>query len=301
MTSNYSHKALVFGSISIDKIINKYGTYVDVLGGSASYALLATKQKECQLVGTVGSDFPNGHFNLLGNHSINLDDLKIEEGKTFAWGGEYAQDFSTRETLYVNPGVSEKYMPVLSEDSKQCEYLLLGNTHPNLQLTVLDQIQSNPFVILDTFKLYMDIANNDLKKIISKSNLLCINYNEAVYLSGLSHHTLREMAECILNMGTGSLIIKQGEDGASFFDSDTHFSIGAYPVETVMDTTGAGDAFAGGLLSSKMAGKNIQESMIAGATMASFCIENIAHEGIVNVSDREYQLRKEWIKSTLTY
>ena len=301
MTSNYSHKALVFGSISIDKIINKYGTYVDVLGGSASYALLATKQKECQLVGTVGSDFSNEHFNLLSNHSINLDDLKIEEGKTFAWGGEYAQDFSTRETLYVNPGVSEKYMPVLSEDSKQCEYLLLGNTHPNLQLTVLDQIQSNPFVILDTFKLYMDIANNDLKKIISKSNLLCINYNEAVYLSGLSHHTLREMAECILNMGTGSLIIKQGEDGASFFDSDTHFSIGAYPVETVMDTTGAGDAFAGGLLSSKMAGKNIQESMIAGATMASFCIVNIAHEGIVNVSDREYQLRKEWIKSTLTY
>lgn len=301
MTSNYSHKALVFGSISIDKIINKYGTYVDVLGGSASYALLATKQKECQLVGTVGSDFSNEHFNLLSNHSINLDDLKIEEGKTFAWGGEYAQDFSTRETLYVNPGVSEKYMPVLSEDSKQCEYLLLGNTHPNLQLTVLDQIQSNPFVILDTFKLYMDIANNDLKKIIPKSNLLCINYNEAVYLSGLLHHTLREMAECILNMGTGSLIIKQGEDGASFFDSDTHFSIGAYPVETVMDTTGAGDAFAGGLLSSKMAGKNIQESMIAGATMASFCIENIAHEGIVNVSDGEYQLRKEWIKSTLTY
>ena len=301
MTSNYSHKALVFGSISIDKIINKYGTYVDVLGGSASYALLATKQKECQLVGTVGSDFSNEHFNLLSNHSINLDDLKIEEGKTFAWGGEYAQDFSTRETLYVNPGVSEKYMPVLSEDSKQCEYLLLGNTHPNLQLTVLDQIQSNPFVILDTFKLYMDIANNDLKKIISKSNLLCINYNEAVYLSGLSHHTLREMAECILNMGTGSLIIKQGEDGASFFDSDTHFSIGAYPVETVMDTTGAGDAFAGGLLSSKMAGKNIQESMIAGATMASFCIENIAHEGIVTVPDIEYQLRKEWIKSTLTY
>lgn len=301
MTSNYSHKALVFGSISIDKIINKYGTYVDVLGGSASYALLATKQKECQLVGTVGSDFPNGHFNLLGNHSINLDDLKIEEGKTFSWGGEYAQDFSTRETLYVDPGVSEKYMPVLSEDSKQCEYLLLGNTHPNLQLTVLDQIQSNPFIILDTFKLYIDIANDDLKKIISQSNLLCINYNEAVYLSGLSDHTLKEIAECILNMGTDSLIIKQGEDGASFFDSDNHFSIGAYPVETVMDTTGAGDAFAGGLLSSKMAGKNIQESMIAGATMASFCIENIAHEGIVSVSDREYQLRKEWIKSTLTY
>ena len=301
MTSNYSHKALVFGSISIDKIVNKYGTYSNVLGGSASYALLATKNKECQLVGMVGSDFSKKHFNLLGNHSINLDDLKIEEGKTFAWGGEYANDFSTRKTLYVDPGVSEKYRPILSEKAKQCEFLLLGNTHPNLQLTVLDQIQSNPFIILDTFKLYIDIANNDLKKIISKSNLLCINYNEAVYLSGLSNPSLKEMAECILNMGTDSLIIKQGENGASFFDSNTHFSIGAYPVKTVMDTTGAGDTFAGGLLSSKIAGKNIEESMIAGATMASFCIENIAHEGIVTVPDVEYQLRKEWIKSTLTY
>ena len=301
MTSNYSHKALVFGSISIDKIVNKYGTYSNVLGGSASYALLATKNKECQLVGMVGSDFSKKHFNLLGNHSINLDDLNIEEGKTFAWGGEYANDFSTRKTLYVDPGVSEKYRPILSEKAKQCEFLLLGNTHPNLQLTVLDQIQSNPFIILDTFKLYIDIANNDLKKIISKSNLLCINYNEAVYLSGLSNPSLKEMAECILNMGTDSLIIKQGENGASFFDSNTHFSIGAYPVKTVMDTTGAGDTFAGGLLSSKIAGKNIEESMIAGATMASFCIENIAHEGIVTVSDVEYQLRKEWIKSTLTY
>ena len=116
MTSNQSHQALVFGSISIDKIINRYGTYDNVLGGSASYALLATKSKECQLVGMVGSDFPKNHFNLLGDHSINLDDLKIEEGKTFCWGGEYAHEFSSRETLYVDPGVSEKYQPILSEN-----------------------------------------------------------------------------------------------------------------------------------------------------------------------------------------
>ena len=301
MTSNHSHQALVFGSISIDKIINRYGTYDNVLGGSASYALLATKSKECQLVGMVGSDFPKNHFNLLGNHSIDLEDLKIEEGKTFCWGGEYAHDFSSRETLYVDPGVSEKYQPILSESSKQCEYLLLGNTHPKLQLAVLEQIESNPFIILDTFKLYMDIANSDLKKIISKSNLLCINYNEAVHLSGLKNHNLNEIADYILSLGSDSLIIKQGEDGATFFDKNTTFSIKAYPVSKVMDTTGAGDAFAGGILSSKIAGKNMEESMIAGAAMASFCIESIAHEGIVKVSDSEYKLRKEWIQSSLTY
>jgi sugar/nucleoside kinase (ribokinase family) len=301
MTSNQSHQALVFGSISIDKIINKYGTYNDVLGGSASYALLATKSKECQLVGMVGSDFPKNHFSLLGNHSINLDDLKIEEGKTFTWGGEYVHDFSSRKTLYVDPGVSEKFKPILSKNSRQCKYLLLGNTHPKLQLEVLNQIESNPFVILDTFKLYMDIANSDLKKIISKSNLLCINYNEAVHLSGLKNHNLNEIAEHILSLGSDSLIIKQGEGGATFFDGNTSFSINAYPVNKVMDTTGAGDTFAGGILSSKIAGKNMEESMIAGATMASFCIENISHEGTVKVSDSEYKLRKEWIQSSLTY
>jgi sugar/nucleoside kinase (ribokinase family) len=147
----------------------------------------------------------------------------------------------------------------------------------------------------------MDIANSDLKKIISKSNLLCINYNEAVHLSGLKNHNLNEIADYILSLGSDSLIIKQGEDGATFFDKDTSFSIKAYPVSKVMDTTGAGDAFAGGILSSKIAGKNIEESMIAGAAMASFCIESIAHEGIVKVSDSEYKLRKEWIQSSLTY
>ena len=301
MSSNQSHKALVFGSISIDKIVNKYGSYSDVLGGSASYALLATKKKECQIVGMVGNDFSKEHFTLLGEHSINLEDLKIEQGNTFAWGGEYADDFSKRETLYVDPGVSEKYEPVLSQNSKNCEYLLLGNTHPHLQLTLLNQIESKPFVILDTFKLYMDIAKSELKKIISKSNLLCINYNEAIHLCGLKNPNLEDMAKYILDMGSDSLIIKQGEDGASFFDNNNHFSIGAYPVKKVMDTTGAGDSFVGGLLSSKMNGKNIQDSMISGATMASFCIENIAHKGLIGFSDEEYSIRKEWIKSSLTY
>ena len=192
-------------------------------------------------------------------------------------------------------------MPVLSDSAKNCEYLLLGNTHPKLQLSILEQLDSKPFIILDTFKLYMDIANNDLKKVIAKSNILCINYNEAVHLSGLKNHSLDEIADFILKLGSDSLIIKQGEEGATYFDRDSSFSIGAYPVNKVMDTTGAGDTFAGGILSSKMAGKNMEDSMVAGATMASFCIESIAHEGIITVSDTEYDLRKEWLKSSLTY
>tara|TARA_X000000368_G_scaffold151690_1_gene119564 strand:+ start:3864 stop:4769 length:906 start_codon:yes stop_codon:yes gene_type:complete len=301
MTSNQSHKALVFGSISIDKIINRYGTYENILGGSASYALLATPKNTCQLIGVVGDDFPKEHFDFLGNHSNNLDDLTIEKGKTFTWGGEYQFDFSSRKTLYVDPGISEKYKPVLSSNSRNCDYLLLGNTLPRLQLMLLEQIESDPFVILDTFKLYIDIANKDLKKAISKSDLLCINYNEALALSDLHNPTIKDMADCILQMGTKSLIIKNGEQGASFFNYEKYFSIGAYPVKRVIDTTGAGDSFVGGFLSAKMKGKNIKESMICGATMASFCIEGISCRGLLSISEDEYQTRKEWIKLSLTY
>ncbi len=301
MTSNQSHRALVFGSISIDKIVNRYGTYKDVLGGSATYALLATPKNTCQLIGVVGEDFPKEHFDFLGNHSNNLDDLTIEKGKTFIWGGEYQSDFSSRKTLYVDPGISEQYEPILSKNSRSCDYLLLGNTLPRLQLMLLEQIDSNPFVILDTFKLYIDIANEDLKKAISKSHLLCINYNEALALSKLPNSNIKDIADCILQMGTKSLIIKRGEQGASFFNHQDSFSIGAYPVKKVMDTTGAGDSFVGGLLAAKMKGKNIQESMISGSTMASFCIEDISCRGLLSIKKTEYQIREEWIQSSLTY
>ena len=137
MTSNQSHQTLISGSISIDKIINKYGTHENVLGGSAADALLSTHKKRCQLIGVVGSDFPDQYLNLFDIHSITLDDLIVANGKTFTWGGEYTPDFSSRETLYVNPGIAESCLPVLSNDSKQCEYLLLGNTSPNVQLSLI--------------------------------------------------------------------------------------------------------------------------------------------------------------------
>ena len=288
MTSNQSHRTLIAGSISIDKIINKYGTYDNVLGGSAAYALLATPKKRCQLVGVVGSDFPDQYLNLLDNHSITLDDLMIPDGKTFTWGGEYAPDFSSRETLYVNPGIAESCLPVLSGKSKQCEYLLLGNTSPKVQLAILDQIETKPFIILDTFKLYIDTTLKDLKKTIHRSDLLCINYNEALYLSKLSNPSIDDIAKCILDMGVKSLIIKKGEEGASFFNNQDNFSIAAYYVDQVMDTTGAGDSFAGGLISSLMNGADIKEAMIEGSVMASFCIENIAHKGLISFSEEKY-------------
>lgn len=295
-----SHNTLISGSISIDKIINKYGTYTNVLGGSASYALCSTPEKTCQLIGVVGNDFPEEYINLANQYSISLSDLRIAEGKTFTWGGEYKSDFSSRTTLYVDPGIAESCLPVLSDQSKQCNYILLGNTAPTVQLSILDQIESKPFVMMDTFKLYIDIALEDLKTTIRKSDLLCINYNEALHLSKLSNPSLDDMAKCILDIGVKSLIIKRGEDGASFFDGKNNFSISAYYVDEVKDTTGAGDCFAGGLIHSLAQGANIMDAVVDGSVMASFCIEDIGHRKLLSFSKEEYLSRKKWLKNSLT-
>ena len=300
MSSNQSHKSIVFGSISIDKIVNKHGSYSDVLGGSAAYALLANKQNTCELVGVVGDDFQDYHFELLSNHSISTNSLTKLNGNTFCWGGEYQHDFSSRKTLYVDPGVSETYLPELSENSKNCPFLLLGNTAPHLQTALLNQMDNKPYILLDTFKLYIDIANKELKDLIKRVDLFCINFNEAIALSGQSDSDINEMSKAILDLGPKSLIIKDGEKGSYFFDSNNQFSIKAYPVKEVIDTTGAGDAYIGGLLMGKMNGMSILDSMKIGAVTASFCIEGIGANGLLKITPDEFDKRLDWMHSNHT-
>ena len=300
MSSNQSHKSIVFGSISIDKIVNKHGSYSDVLGGSAAYALLANKQNTCELVGVVGDDFQDYHFDLLSNHSISTNSLTKLNGNTFCWGGEYQHDFSSRKTLYVDPGVSETYLPDLSENSKNCPFLLLGNTAPHLQTALLNQMDNKPFILLDTFKLYIDIANKELKHLIKRVDLFCINFNEAIALSGQSGSDINEMSKAILDLGPKSLIIKDGKKGSYFFDSNNQFSIKAYPVKEVIDTTGAGDAYIGGILMGKMNGMSILDSMKIGAVTASFCIEGIGANGLLKITPDEFDKRLDWMHSNHT-
>ena len=300
MSSNQSHKSIVFGSISIDKIVNRHGSYSEVLGGSAAYALLANKQNTCELVGVVGDDFQNYHFDLLSNHSISTNSLTKLNGNTFCWGGEYQNDFSSRKTLYVDPGVSETYLPDLSENSKNCPFLLLGNTAPHLQTALLNQMDNKPYILLDTFKLYIDIANKELKHLIKRVDLFCINFNEAIALSGQNGSDINEMSKAILDLGPKSLIIKDGKKGSYFFDSNNQFSIKAYPVKEVIDTTGAGDAYIGGLLMGKMNGMSILDSMKIGAVTASFCIEGIGVDGLLKITSDEFDKRLDWMHSNHT-
>ena len=300
MTSNQSHKAVVFGSISIDKIVNKHGIFTDILGGSAAYALLANKKNTCELVGVVGDDFQSKHFDLLSRHSKTTNSLTQLNGSTFCWGGKYKDDFSSRETLYVDPGVSESYLPDLSQHSKNCPFLLLGNTAPHLQIELLNQMETKPFILLDTFKLYIDIANKDLKDLVRRVDLFCINFNEARALSGMDGADFKKMSEAILNLGPKSLIIKDGKNGSYFFNSSESFSIKAFPVNNVVDTTGAGDAYIGGILMGKMNGMNMIDSMRMGAVTASFCIEGVGIEGLLKINDTEFRERLAWMNANHT-
>jgi sugar/nucleoside kinase (ribokinase family) len=301
MTSNQSHKAIVFGSISIDKIVNKHGSFTDVLGGSAAYALLANQPNTCELVGIVGNDFLDQHFDLLSNHSISTQSLTRGNGNTFCWGGQYQNDFSSRRTLYVDAGVSESYVPELSHESKNYPFLLLGNTAPNLQIELLDQMECKPYIMLDTFKLYIDIANKELKELIKKVDLFCINYNEAIALTGKDGSNLDEIADAILSLGPKCLIIKEGENGSTYFDHDNNiFKMKAYPLKEVIDTTGAGDAYLGGILMGKVQGMNIFDAMKVGAVMASFCIEGVGAKGLLNVSKDAFQKRLKWMRANHT-
>ena len=300
MSSNQSHSAIIFGSISIDRIENIHGSFNKVLGGSAAYALLANPKKTCELVGVVGNDFSDNHFKMLNDHSISTESLTQIKGNTFCWGGKYEDDFSRRKTLYVDPGVSDLYIPKLSDNSKNCSYILLGNTAPHLQMNLLNQMNSKPFVMLDTFQLYIDIANKELKDLIKLTDLLCINFNEAISLSELNSPTIDEMAKKILGLGPKNLIIKDGENGSSFFNAKEKFSIKAYPIKRVIDTTGAGDSYIGGVLLGMSRGMNIFESMKMGAVMASFCIEGIGTEGLANIDEEDIALRKEWMDKNHT-
>ena len=167
-------------------------------------------------------------------------------------------------------------------------------------MQLLDQMQTKPFVLLDTFKLYIDIANKELKELVKRVDLFCINFNEARAISGMDGSDLISMSKAILQLGPKSLIIKDGEHGSHYFDSNNHFSMKAIPVKEVIDTTGAGDAYIGGILMGIMQGLDILESMKHGAVTASFCIEGVGVNGLLDFPQKEFDNRLQWMHSNHT-
>ncbi|WP_304236950.1 PfkB family carbohydrate kinase [Jiulongibacter sediminis] len=289
---------LTVGSVAFDKLETPFGKTDKIIGGAATYITLAASYftKENNLVGIVGGDFPKEMIKSLNDHGVDTEGLEVdEEGKTFFWWGRYHNDMNSRDTIETQLNVLDGYEPVIPDGYQNCDFLMLGNMVPAVQHATLKKFNKRPkFVILDTMNLWMDVAMDDLKAVISEIDCLTINDSEARQLSG--EYSLRKAAKVILEMGPQTLIIKKGEHGALLFQGDKIFFCPALPLEDVFDPTGAGDTFAGGFVgylakTNDTSFDNMKRGLIYGSAMASFCVEKFGTERIQNLTQKEIDAR----------
>lgn len=296
-------KLLSIGTVAFDALETPFGKRDKIVGGSCTYIALSASYflNKSGIVSVVGDDFPQDMIQKLESRNIDLDGLQIKEGeKTFFWSGRYHNDMNTRDTLDTQLNVLENFDPIIPESQKNAEYVMLGNLVPALQNQVMDRLGNKPkFTMLDTMNLWMEVALDDLKKVIARVDLLTINDEEARLLSG--EYSLRKAAKVIMAMGPKFLIIKKGEHGALLFGEDEIFYAPALPLEEVFDPTGAGDTFAGGFIgylasTDDTSFENMKRAVIVGSAMASFCVEKFGSERIENLSLAEINLRVDEFK-----
>ncbi|RYU96717.1 PfkB family carbohydrate kinase [Emticicia agri] len=285
---------LTVGSVAFDKIETPFGKTDKIIGGAATFITLTASYfvKENNLVAVVGEDFPQSMIDVLESHGVNTEGLEIVKGgKTFFWSGLYHNDMNSRDSLETQLNVMGEFDPKIPESYQDCQYLMLGNTSPEIQMRVLTRLHNRPkFVMVDTMNLWINIANGDLKALLKHVDCLTINDEEARMLSG--DYSLRRAAKTIMAMGPKTLIIKKGEHGALLFQEDNIFFCPALPLEEVFDPTGAGDTFAGGFIAylaqtDDLSFENMKRAIIYGSAMASFCVEKFGSERIQNLTPDE--------------
>lgn len=298
---------LIVGSIAIDDIITPVAEEKELLGGSASYAAIsASFFAPVKLVGIVGHDFPEAHIDLFEQRKIDLEGLQRADGPNFRWTGEYMDNMNKRETRNIALNVFEDFQPDLPESYRKAEHVLLGNISPDLQLHVLDQLTAPKLVIADTMDLWITIAREQLDKLVKRVDILILNDSEAEDYTG--HRNLVKAARHILEMGPRYVVIKKGEHGALLFGRKGELlGFGAYPLEEVVDPTGAGDvfagAFAGYLASVASSGDNdadLSRAIQYGTVLASYNVQSFSAHRLVNVQPEDVERRLEAFRTLST-
>ena len=291
---------LVVGTVAFDAIETPYGKTDKIVGGAATYIGLASSYfiNKINLVSVVGEDFPKQTINLFKKKNICTKGLQIKEAeKTFFWSGKYHEDMNIRDTLETQLNVLENFDPILPEEYKNSEYLMLGNLMPSVQKKVLNQMKKRPkLIVLDTMNFWMDHFLDELTEAIKEVDVLTINDEEAKQLS--KEKSLIKAAKTILKMGPKFLIIKKGEHGALLLEKDKIFYAPALPLEDVIDPTGAGDTFAGGFISyiakkDKIDFETMKKAVINGSVMASFCVQKFGTEKLIKVDKEKIEKRKK--------
>jgi sugar/nucleoside kinase (ribokinase family) len=296
-------KLVIVGTVAFDAIETPFGKTDKILGGAATFIGLAASQfnVDSAAVSVVGGDFPQEYLDLLSDRNVNIDGIEIiKEGKTFFWSGKYHNDMNSRDTLVTELNVLADFNPKVPEHYKDAEVVMLGNLHPMVQMSVLNQMSKKPkLVILDTMNFWMDCALEDLHKVIKKVDVITINDEEARQLTG--EYSLVVAARKIHEMGPQYIVIKKGEHGALLFHDDNVFYAPALPLEEVFDPTGAGDTFAGGFAgylasTEDYSFESMKNAVIFGSNLASFCVEKFGTERMKNLTKDEIDYRLKEFK-----
>ncbi|MEO6869506.1 MAG: PfkB family carbohydrate kinase [Ginsengibacter sp.] len=285
---------ITLGTMAFDAIETPFGKIDKIVGGSATYVAYAASHltQPLQQISIVGDDFPKEEMDELKNRGVQLDGVEIVKGqKSFFWSGKYHMDMNSRDTLITDLNVLADFKPVVPDAYQGAEFLMLGNLMPSLQMSVIDQLQQRPkLVVLDTMNFWMESALDDLMEVLKKVDVLMINDSEARQLSG--EFSLVKGARKILTMGPKFLIIKKGEHGALLFHENEVFFAPALPLEDVFDPTGAGDTFAGGFIGHLARTKNIsfenmKTAIIVGSALASFCVEKFGPQRLKEITKKD--------------
>lgn len=268
------------GSMAFDAIETPFGKVDQIVGGAGTYIAYAASQfvTPVQQISIIGYDFPAAEMEDLKKRGVQLEGVElVPDKKSFFWSGRYHLDMNTRDTLVTDLNVLADFKPVVPASYQGAEFLMLGNLAPSTQLSVIDQMQERPkLIVMDTMNFWMEIALDDLKAVLKKVDVLMVNDSEARQLSG--EYSLVKAARKITAMGPKFLVIKKGEHGALLFHDGHVFVAPALPLEDVFDPTGAGDTFAGGFMgylakTKDISFSNMKTAIIVGSALASFCVE----------------------------
>jgi len=298
------NKLLIVGTVAFDAIETPFGKTDKILGGAATFIGLSASHFNIKsgIVSVVGEDFPQEYLDLLTERNIDISGIEIVKGgKTFFWSGRYHNDMNSRDTLATELNVLADFNPVVPQDFKNAEVVMLGNLHPLVQTGVLNQMTTTPkLVVLDTMNFWMDCALPELLDVIKRVDVITINDEEARQLSG--EYSLVKAAAKIHTMGPKYVVIKKGEHGALIFHNEHIFFAPALPLADVFDPTGAGDTFAGGFSGfiaqqGDISFNTMKTAIIQGSNLASFCVEKFGTERMVSLDRKEVNARLKQFKA----
>jgi len=297
---------LVVGSIALDSVHTPTSVRENILGGSAvHFSYAASFFSGVRMVGVVGDDWENHHTDMLKERGIDTSGIEIVEGgKTFRWTGKYHSNMNDRDTLEVHLNVLGDFDPTLSEEYRRCPFVFLANGSPKTQLKVLDQMTGPRLVVADTMDLWIEIERDDLMKLFQRIDGLVLNDSEAKLLT--EEENLVRAGQKILEMGPKFVVLKKGEHGAMFFAKEESYVIPAYPTPDVVDPTGAGDSFAGGMMGylaqkNNFDPKSLKEAMGYGTVVASYIVEDFSLDRMKQIGREEIDERFEKYRQMLTF